>query len=159
MANIIDAALERKYHRFFENGGKIRGAYMDGVGAVFMLKEDAGSRQEPAEWAQIIERLQPGMDSQTLSWQPEIRKNDQSVDSLEDFPGTLLEIVGDYSQTLRPLPESESIVVAVDLNDSRGSPGARPNRFILRVRKKDLDAYNQGQIQLTEFRNNSYSFI
>lgn len=152
MANIMDAALERKYHRFFESGGKIRGAYLDGVGAVFLLKENSSDRQEPAEWAQIIERLQPGRDSQTLSWQPEIRVNGQSVDSLEDFPGTLLEIVGDYSQTLRPLPMSESIVVAVDLGDKSGSAGAPPNRFILRVQKKDLDAYNQGQIQLAEFR-------
>lgn len=152
MANIMDAALERKYQHFFESGGKIRGAYLDGVGAVFLLKENAGSRQEPAEWAQIAERLQSGGDSQTLSWQPEIRVNGQGVDSLEDFPGTILEIVGDYSQTLRPLPMSESIVVAVDLGDKFGNAGAPPNRFILRVQKRDLDAYSQGQIQLAEFR-------
>jgi len=152
MANIMDAALERKYQHFFESRGKIRGAYLDGVGAVFLLKENAGSRQEPAEWAQIAERLQSGGDSPALSWHSEIRVNGQSVDSLEDFPGTLLEIVGDYSQTLRPLPASESIVVAVDLGGKLGSAGAGVNRFILRVQKKDLDAYTQGQIQLAEFR-------
>jgi hypothetical protein len=152
MANIMDAALDLKYHHFYETGGKIHGAYLDGVGAVFLLKEDADSQQQPVELTQIIEQLKSGRDLQNLSWQPGIRVNGQNLDSLEDFPGTLLEIVGDYSHTLRPLPAAESIVVAVDLDGSPGSPGARLNRFILRVQKKDLDAYNQGQIQLAEFR-------
>lgn len=152
MANIMDAALDRKYHHFFETGGKTYGAYLDGVGAVFLLKEDADGKQEPLELGQIIERLKSGRDLPNLSWQPQIWINGQKQDSLEDFPNTLLEIVGDYSHTLRPLRDTESIVVAVDLDGKRGSSSNKPNRFILRVQKRDLDAYNQGQIRLAEFR-------
>lgn len=152
MANIMDAALDRKYHHFVETGRKTYGAYLDGVGAVFLLKQDADTQQKPVELAQIFERLKSGRDLQNISWKTEIWFNSQNRDSLEDFPTTLLEIVGDYSHTLRPLSASESIVVAVDLLDKPGSSSAKPNRFILRVRKRDLDAYNRGQIQLAEFR-------
>lgn len=151
MANIMDAALEKKYQTFFQSRGKTHGIYMDGLGAVFFL-QDSGSDSTGKEALQVIEELRTHKNFTFSTRYPDAWRDEKSKESWENFETALLEVVGDYSHTLRPLQPTESVVVAIDLDKKRGFYSNKPQRFLLKVKKKDLDAYNRGQIRLAEFR-------
>ena len=151
MANIMDAALEQKYQAFFDSPGKTRGIYMDGLGAVFFL-QNSGSDSADNDALHVIEELRTHKNYTFSTRNSDAWKDAQSKESWENFETALLEVVGDYSHTLRPLQPTESVVVAIDLDGKRGGYSGSPQRFLLKVKKQDLDAYNRGQIRLAEFR-------
>ncbi len=153
MANIMDQAFENQFRQFFEIRGKTHGVYVNGLGPVFVVRDGNNNEFHDRDVNRILERLQ----GYQTTWQfsspsPNVWAPQPSKENVEDFPTALLEIVGEYGHNLRPFSPSESIVVAVELDKKRIKRPGKSNRFLIKVKKKDIDAYNQGLIKMADFR-------
>jgi len=153
MANIMDQAFDRQFQQFFESRGKTHGVYVDGLGPVFMVKDGKNNEFQDQDIKRILQRVQGYQSTwQFSSPSPNVWAPRPSEENLEDFPTALLEIVCEYGHNLRLFSPSESIVVAVELGKGRVKSSGKSNRFLIKVKKKDIDAYNQGLIKMADFR-------
>ena len=160
MANIMDTALSKKYHREFGSQGKTRGIYLEGLGALFFMKGDH-RKAFPSNYGEAILGFQqaiegyPNLKEQGVAptrKEQKQRSKAKARELLEEFKDALLEVVGDYGHTLRTLKPTESAVVSVDFPRSRNFRESGPTHFMMKVQKKDLDLYNRGDLDLAAFR-------
>ena len=153
MARIMDEAFDKRFQQYFERRGKTQGVYVNGLGPVFMVKDGKNNEFQDRDVNRVLRSLQGYQTTWQYSspspnvWVPRSRQ-----DKIEDFPNALLEIVGEYGHTMRPLSPSESVVVAVEMDKGRIVSPNRSNRFLIKVKKKDIDAYNSGRIKMADFR-------
>ncbi len=137
MANILDAALDEKYYKEFGSSGKTRGIYLDDLGVMFFMEVEF-----TGDYVRHIKPL--FIDSE------ESNKNtgkEQIQKTLKKFQKALVELIGDYSHTLHTLKPNEQVIVAVDFEKLLFTDEI-PARYIIKIRKSDLDRYNRGRINL-----------
>ena len=90
-----------------------------------------------------------GAKTETKTKSPEERIKD----SIKGFKDELIELIGDYGHTLRTLKPTEYVVVNINFKDNwRAHFLESPQQMILKVRKKDLDRYDRGDLTLAAFR-------
>lgn len=149
MASIIETALSRRHHEDYYLVGKSRGVYLKGLGSLFFMNAELNlgtfyvPEGEFGESKDVVRvRVQKG--------QNKTKKNPD--DLLRGFEDSLVELVGDYGHTLHTIAPDEQVVAAVNFNNYWGISEDAPKRFILKVKKQDLDSYNRGSIKLAEFK-------
>ncbi len=152
MANIMNTALNKKYNRNFSAEGKTKGIYLKGLGVLFFMK---GNLEENGFRTPIhiyVDEYRKG-EEVAISRKDREQKSKKKVrEALDEYKKALVEVVGDYGHTLRTLKPAESVVVAVNFNKVWNYREEVPNRFILKVRKQDLDTYSRGNLNLADFR-------
>jgi len=151
MSDILDSAIRGKTPG--SSNPQTTGFYQENLGAVFFISQNAGLH---LAWAQ---------DAKT-----------QPADPHETLKSTLIETIADYGHTLKGLKPKDQIVIHVDLTGSVdfhrvgnfalararaytfvGSPDQHGHvqateQLLLRVLKKDVDAYHNGNLDLEAFR-------
>ena len=144
MATILDKALTQPEHPVTKLDATL-GIYQKGLGALFFVNAKSGHRtayhlkigKAPKS---AVYRIRPGKAVRGESLYE------------ERFKEELVEVVGDYGYTLRTLKPEEYIVVEV-----RFPPGLRwrssgARGLLLTVKKKSVDAYSRGDLDLAAFR-------
>ena len=122
---ILDHSLKRTDPLVTVFGTETSSMYYEGLGAVFFMSAGHGW-----EHSMAMGQGEP---------EAEVRKR---------FGEKLIEVVGDYGYTLRTLGPEEYIVVDVRFPAWRGNaPG-----LVLKVPKKDVDAFSREEMDLEEFR-------
>ena len=134
MAGILDKALDAE-DLGFGTEGETLGIYQKGLGALFFVELE-------------------GYDSRfTYSSRDEDRQSPEYVAQIWE---QLVATAASYGATLRPLKDGENLIVEVRLSHIAQFYGSRlPTRLILKTSKKDIDAYQQGKIDLEKFRRKS----
>ncbi|MFQ5824699.1 MAG: hypothetical protein ACE5JB_11630 [bacterium] len=151
MAEIMDKALSKKYHKEFGAEGKSHGIYLEGLGVLFFMK-GVLNREGLASPIQIyLDEYIKGQEIKITRKEREKRSKKKIHKYLDEFKNALVEVVGDYGHTLRTLKPTEYVVIAVDFKDIWSYSEYGPTRFIMKVQKKDLDTYNRGNLKLDEF--------
>ncbi|MDA0746074.1 MAG: hypothetical protein O2954_06105 [bacterium] len=105
------------------------GMYHEGVGAIFFVRSGSG--------VNVYYSTREKNEEKDLHFQGRIRDN-------------LVEVLAVYGHTLRSLKPSEQIVVQMEFNDQWNK--GLPSRMTVKARKKDVDAYNKGTMDLEAFR-------
>jgi tRNA (Thr-GGU) A37 N-methylase len=152
MANIMDTALSKKYLKEFGVEGNTHAVYLEGLGALFFIKGDLNRSAFVPEIQIYIDEYLEKQEVKTIRKGREQRSKKQIRELLTTFQNTLLEVVGDYSHTLRTLKPTDYVVVSVDLDHGLSHRESIPSRFVMRVQKKALDSFNRGNIKLSELR-------
>lgn len=152
MANILETALSRRHHEDYYIVDQNRGIYLKKLGTLFFLSAELNT--DTVTWdVHLLHTPRPD-EVVVQPSQPKAQKRPQkSISELQQsFKNTLVELVGDYGHTLRTLEPTEQVVVAVNFNNLWGLSDEATQRFVLTVRKQELDAYNRGNITLAEFK-------
>lgn len=152
MANIMETALSKKYSKDFGVEGNTRAVYLVDLGALFFMKGDLNRGAFVPEIQIYLDEDLEKQEIKTIQKGREQRSEKQIREALNTFQNTLLEVVGDYSHTLRTLKLTEYVVVSVDLEPSWSHRESIPSRFVMRVQKKELDNFNRSNIKLSELR-------
>lgn len=150
MASILETALSRRHFEDYYLVGKNRAVYLKGLGALFFLNAELNLGRAPLP---TVAPGEFGEDAVRVRvTQRETRSKKNYEESLQNFENTLVELIGDYGHTLHNLAPAERVAAAVKFNSfwPLSDDGAR--RFILMVKKQDLDNYNRGNIKLAEFK-------
>ncbi len=144
MATILDKALTHAEHRVPRTYAT-RGIYQKGLGALFFVNAKRG----PRTFFSSKTRNAP-KSPVNLAKPRNAVKGDTHFQ--ERFKDELVEAVGDYGYTLRTLKPDEYILL--DVRFSRGFPRrtSDPRGLVLKVKKRDVDAYNRGGLDLAAFR-------
>ena len=145
MARIVDTALPGKNQRLMEFDAETRPIYLEGLGALFLLRTSLGDHSawllrtptpdtdEMLDIERKVVELQAASKRARGSWKTK-------YDNLRTRLG---EIIADYGHTLRRLQRDEWIIVAADLRDA---PEDSPRELVCRVQKNAIDAYNNRSI-------------
>ncbi len=144
MATILDKALKQPEHPV-SNYNKTLGIYQKGLGALFFVNAKSGYR--------TAYRLKLRKTPKTAPFRIRAGRAVKAGNPLEErFKEELIEVVGDYGYSLRTLKPEEYIVVEVRFprRPGRRSSGARG--LLLTVKKKNVDAYSRGDLDLAAFR-------
>lgn len=152
MASIMNTALSRKYHKQFGTDGNVHGIHLDGLGVIFFMQGNLHGEFAMA-WPEIIDISRKKNNAVVYVPAKERRRNSlQKYRKLiQEYKDALLEVVGDYGHTLRTIKSTEYVVVA--LNFRHASWGEEvPKRMIMKIKKRDLDRYNRGDISFTQFK-------
>jgi hypothetical protein len=82
------------------------------------------------------------------------RRQGKEESQIQDrFKEDLVNVVGDYGYSLRTLKPQEYIVVEVRFPEALWKRGwSDPRGLVLKVRKKDVDAYIREDLDLAAFR-------
>ena len=133
MAGIIDRVLnERSEDHESHMAVSTKGFYHEGLGAVFIAK--------PKSTHRIIVRRKTGESKDKATIQDVVKAN-------------TIEALADYGHALRALKPTEHIVVQVDFSEGHEMPGKGESQLTLKVRKKHVDDYNRGKINLKQFQD------
>lgn len=144
MAAIMDKVLKHPSHTL-SNSEKTLGIYKDGLGALFLVHAGSGYRRDyrvtiAGKKTSVIHRARTG---KALKGQSEIK--DQLVEDV-------VNVVGDYGYSLRTLKPDEYIVVDVRFPRGFRRRTSDPRGLVLKVKKRDVDAYSRGDLDLAAFR-------
>ncbi len=124
---ILDNSLKRTDQLVPNFGTRTLSMYYEGLGAVFFMNAGHGY------W-----EIHPLTTKQGAA----------EVETRERFREKLIEVVGDYGYTLRTLGPEEYMVVDVRFPAGwESNPG-----LVLKVRKKDVDAFSREEMDFEEFR-------
>ncbi|MFQ5753579.1 MAG: hypothetical protein ACE5HI_16440, partial [bacterium] len=152
MSNIMDTALNQKYHKKIGSKGKTYGIYLDGLGVLFFMQGNLQRNGETTPISVYLDELREHQEVRVSRKERVQKQKTNFRELLDEYKNVLLEVVGDYGHTLRTLKPTDHVVVAVDFDRVWGYDKSVPNRFIMNVQKKDLDTYNRGNLKLAEFR-------
>ena len=133
MAGILDKALDGDEHSH-GRGGTL-GIYQRGLGALFFVEKEIFS------------------DLFAHFHQNESQK-DKQLHYLANVEEQLFDAVATYGSTLRPVQPDEYVIVELRFSSGFTSKSV-PSRLILKASKRDIDAYQQGKIDLDKFRQES----
>ncbi|MFQ5603087.1 MAG: hypothetical protein ACE5HS_07440 [bacterium] len=152
MANIMNTALHKKYHKNFSSDGKTHGIYLEGLGVLFFMngKIDWNNRRILLE--SYIENYQKGHEVQITRKKRERESKKKFRETIDAYKDAVIEVVGNYGHTLRTLKPTENVIVAVHIGDYLSYSDDFPNRFIVKINKSDLDKYNRGKIKFASFK-------
>ena len=144
MSAILDKALTQAEHPVPRTDAT-RGIYQNGLGALFFVNAKRG----PRTFFSSKTRNAP-KSPVNLAKPRNAVKGDTHFQ--ERFKDELVEAVGDYGYTLRTLEPDEYILL--DVRFSRGFPRrtSDPRGLVLKVKKRDVDAYSRGELDLAAFR-------
>lgn len=146
MAEIMDTALSEEHHPRFGAEGRTRGLYLKGLGAVFFMHADFSSKQVQAVLKKLRQQVVVDVKDDSDATRQEARA------AFDEFKNALLEVVASYGHTLRSVESDEAIVVAVDLDLPGLLREVDVDRFVLRLKKRDVEAYNRNQMSLAQLR-------
>ncbi|HEX9652906.1 MAG TPA: hypothetical protein VGA99_04290, partial [bacterium] len=149
MSNILETALSRRHHEDYYLVGKNRGIYLKGLGTLFFLNAELSLGKFHVPEVEFGE-AEDVVTVRTVKREARSKKSFEEL--LKNFEDTLVELFGDYGHTLRTLGPTEQVVAAVSFNNYWGLEDEAPRRFILKVKKEDLDTYNRGGMKLVEFK-------
>lgn len=152
MAEIMEKALSKKYHKEFGAENMSRGVHLEGLGVLYFMKAVLNQKMLGSPIHFYVDEYLKGQEVRIIRNEREQKSKKKLRQVLDEFKNALTEVVGDYGHTLRSLKPTEYVVVAVDFNDLWSIGNYEPNRFIMKVQKKDLDEYNRGDLKLAEFR-------
>ncbi len=144
MANILDKMIKLPDHPV-PYSNKTLGIYRAGLGALFFVNERSGYLAEYRR--AIYKELRSPSHSRRQG--REGTADSQLRDRLKE---DLVEVVGDYGYSLRTLKPEEYIVVEVRFLTGLRSASLKRQGLILKVKKKDVDAYSRGDLDLAAFR-------
>ncbi len=145
MARIVDTALRGKNQRMTEFDAETRPIYLEGLGALFLLRTSLGDHSawflktpmpdanELLDIERKVVELQAASKRARGTWKTKY----------DNLRTRLAEIMADYGHTLRRLQRDEWIIVAADLRDA---PEDGPRELVCRVQKNAIDAYNNRSI-------------
>lgn len=145
MARIVDTALRGKNQRMTEFDAETRPIYLEGLGALFLLRTSLGDHSswflrtptpdanEMLDIERKVVELQAASKRAQGTWKTKY----------DNLRTRLAEIVADYGHTLRRLQRDEWIIIAADLRDA---PEDSPRELVCRVQKNAIDAYNNRSI-------------
>ena len=150
LADIFDSALKShsRLHtvRF---SGDSRSMYFPGFGAVFMANANFPSRTLTAGlYSQLAyARTEKKKDEQDTS--KDEKKSDEEL--LEELKSDIIDILGRYGASLRTVPESEHVLITVDLSGSFGSES--PSKMLIKAKMADIKRFNREQLSFSNFKN------
>lgn len=148
MATILDKALKQTEHSVRRLDGTL-GIYQKGLGAIFFVNVRGGFRGTAIH-------VRRKNDSKAVTYQVRPGTAIEIGNKPKDrFKKELVEIVGNYGYTLRTLKPEEYIVVEVRFPPRLGRSSSDPRGLVLKVKKRDLDSYSRGDLDLAAFRQNA----
>jgi hypothetical protein len=145
MARIVDTALRGKNQRFVELDAQTRPIYLEGLGALFLMRTSLGDhsswflRTPTPDTNELLDIERKVIELQAASK----RARGTWKTKYHNLRTRLAEIMADYGHTLRRLQDDEWIIVAADLRDA---PEESPRELVCRVQKNAIDAYNSRSI-------------
>jgi len=149
LAEILETALGRKYQRGFSAARDARGIYLKGLGALFFLHGKFRGTDFPVD---VFEEYARAKDAGVVVQKQRKHLQQTREESVTDFKNNLIEVLGSYGHTLRTLSPEEFVVVSVDFNSMWEFRNRSPERFLVKVKKGNLDAYNAGSLTLADFK-------
>jgi len=156
LADIIDTALSRKYRKEFSSTGETTGLYVNKLGALFFVQGRffGGLTAPLAPEVLVFQKyLEEGDAEVTVKNQKTSQKKRQTTEKIiAAIKEELIDVLADYGHTLRSLAPDEDVIVAVDFSTWRGIPTDAPERFILKVGKRQLDAYSSGKLSAAQLK-------
>ena len=149
LADIFDTALGQKYQKGFSSARDATGIYLKGLGALFFLH----GKFRDTDFAVDVFKEYTRAKAAGVAVQKQ-RKHLQQTreESVADFKNNLIDVLGSYGHTLRTLSPEEFVVVSVDFNSMWEFRDRSPERFLVKVKKRNLDAYNTGSLTLANFK-------
>ncbi len=144
MSAILDQALKQSDHPV-PHSNKTLGIYQEGLGALFFVKAQTSYLKEIRRAIikasrSLSDRGRQGR-SVKLDKAPENRLKED-----------LIEVVADYGFSIRTLKPEEYIVVEVRFPRGFRRRTSDPRGLVLKVKKRDVDAYSRGDLDLAAFR-------
>jgi hypothetical protein len=145
MARIVDTALRGKNQRWAELEAETRPIYLEGLGALFLLRTSLGDhsswflRTPTPDTDELLDIERKVVELQAASK----RARGTWKTKYDNLRSRLAEIIADYGHTLRRLQRDEWVIVAADLRDA---PEDGPRELVCRVQKNAIDAYNNRSI-------------
>ena len=144
MAAILDKTLKVN-DQPVPDYNRTMGIYMEGLGALFFVKERSGYLVD-------YRRAMSKKLSSTFGLRTQGGRANVDVQLRDWLKVDLVEVLGDYGHTVRTVKPDEYIVVEV-----RFLAGLRSNRLkqrglVLKVKKRDVDAYTRKDLDLEAFR-------
>lgn len=158
MASFMDTVLQKQAGRPLAILGKPRGVYLDSGGVVFFMKGELTGkvhfREEILDHQEAIRKYRETLPTleESPGWHSPASELRLEVQLLEAYENALIELVGDDRNPLPTLQPTESIVMAVDLDNNRQVQGFHGKGFVFKVKKEHLDDYRRGKIKLADFR-------
>lgn len=144
MAAILDKTLE-VIDQPVPDYERTMGIYMEGLGTLFFVKERSGYLAEYRRAMYKEPRSTSDLRTQGGAGNVDVRLQERlKVD--------LVEVVGDYGHTVRTVKPDEYIVVEVRFLVGLRSSRLRQRGLVLKVKKRDVDAYRRGDFDLEAFR-------
>ena len=146
LAIILDKALKRPDH-LVPRFDKTLGIYQEGLGALFFVNAGSKYRMDHPVFKNKTKALMSPIHRRTQG-----KADTEESQILDRFKEDLINVVGDYGYSLRTLKPQEYIVVEVRFPEALWSGWSAPRGLVLKVRKKDVDAYIREDLDLAAFR-------
>ncbi len=147
LATILDKALKRPDY-LARDFNKTLGIYQEGLGALFFVNAGSGYR---ADHPVFKNKMKASFTSPTHR-RTQGKAGTEESQILDRFKEDLINVVGDYGYSLRTLKPQEYIVVEVRFPAGLWSGWSGPRGLVLKVQKKDVDAYTREDLDLAAFR-------
>ncbi len=144
MAAILDNML-KVIDQPVPDRNRTMGIYMEGLGVLFFVKERSGylAGYRRAMYKEL--RSKSDLRKQGGGGNVDVQLRDRlKVD--------LVEVVGDYGHTVRTVKPDEYIVVEVRFLVGLRSSRLKQRGIVLKVKKRDVDAYSRRDLDLAAFR-------
>ena len=144
-SDIMQSFLERnEKEKEFELSDGVKGIYLNGYGAIFMLK----ANMEP----NILKVITTGDGKNSYS----ISTVSSSVDSqninekIKNMKKEIVSLLSRFGHTMRNLNSNEWLEIALNINAHGFDEDF--SKYIMKIRKKDLNELNLERINLNEFK-------
>ena len=124
----------------------------DGLGVLFFMQGNLHG-ELAMEWPEIIDISRKKNNAVVYVPAKERRRNSRRKyrQLIQEYKDALLEVVGDYGHTLRTIKSTAYVVVAINFRHASWGEDV-PKRMIMKIKKRDLDRYNRGDISFSQFK-------
>ena len=159
LATILDKALKRPDH-LAPSFDKTLGIYQEGLGALFFVNAGSGYRADHPVFKNKLKAFTSPPHRRTQG-----KAGTEERQILDRFKEDLVNVVGDYGYSLRTLKPQEYIVVEIRFPEAVwkrrwsnpqglawSDDWSNPRGLVLKVQKKDVDAYIREDLDLAAFR-------
>ena len=153
MATILDKALKQPEPPVPKLDATL-GIYQKGLGALFFVNAKSANRLKlpySLTWPPPSLRKAPKTARVRIRAGKAVKAGNPLQKRFK-FKEELVEVVGDYGYTLRTLKPEEYIVVEVRFPRRPGRRSSGERGLLLTVKKKNVDAYSRGDLDLAAFR-------
>jgi len=155
------------FEHFFDHRGffgqearRTKGIYLDGYGALFLIEVDFPLTAPPQAEEKEKQIEEPGdpvwRQAEQEIYSPEkLKKKEKEADSAKEYDAEKVEDLKrklvkslKYTANIRSLKADESIIISVRGHHSAANP---TKVLIIRVKKSDVDAFAQGELDSGKF--------
>ena len=148
---ILSKVIQTSLHHGNKNAsyglaGIVKGLYFQGYGAIFIVNLDFGTRVWNVFYKNFEKKQEQGVPVINL----QNIKEEPIEDDVKEIEQKLIRMISSYGHTLKNVKPDECIEVVLNFN--RVVMNDKFSKNILKVKKKDVDDFNKGKIDLNKFK-------